>query len=165
MSAAPLHDDATRTTPRGLIRYASEFYAAAEAADEVFGNKPGYELFAPVPVIFMMGQSIELSLKSYLLAAGTSLRTLRSRKFGHQLITCLDEAKKRGLYSVVALAPADEHVIAVTDKLYASKQLQYMVIGTKTFPIYGPLESAARRLLDAVATHVGYPPHRLPHAL
>jgi hypothetical protein len=159
------HDDPKRTTPRGLIRYASEFYAAAEAADEVLGSKPGYELFAPIPVIFMLGQSLELSLKSYLLKAGVPLRVLRSRKFGHQLMVCLDEAQRQGLGDIVHLSPDDEHVIAVTNVLYASKQLQYMVIGAKEFPIYGPLEQAARKLLDAIAVFVDYPPGRLPHAL
>lgn len=163
--SSTLHDNSSRTTPRGLIRYASEFYAAAEAADEALGSKPGYEMFAPIPVMFMMGQSIELSLKAYLLSASVPLRALRSRKFGHQLIVCLEEAKRLGLGNIAALTASDEHVIAVTDELYASKQLQYMVIGAKEFPIYGPLEGAARKLLDAVALHVDYPPHRLPHTL
>jgi hypothetical protein len=165
MKDIQLHEDPARTTPRGLIRYASEFYAAAEAADEVLGAKPGYEVFAPVPVMFMMGQSIELSLKSYLLASGIPLRLLKSRKFGHQLMVCLEEANRLGLKTIVALDDEDTEVIATTDVLYSSKQLQYMVIGAKTFPIYGPLEAAARKLLDAVAIHVNYPPHRLAHAL
>jgi hypothetical protein len=45
------HDDPERTTPIGLVRYSSEFYAAAVAADASFGRKPGYEVIAPIPVI------------------------------------------------------------------------------------------------------------------
>lgn len=165
MMTNQIHDDPERTTPRGLIRYASEFYAAAQAADKILGTKPGYEIFAPVPVVFLMAQSIELSLKSYLLSVGVSLQSLRSRKFGHQLMVCLNESKKLGLNIIVKLEKEDMHVIEVTDALYASKQLQYIVTGAKEFPIFGPLEVAGRKLLDAVAIHVDFPIHRLPHAL
>ena len=165
MATAHLHDDPSRTTPRGLIRYASEFYAAGEAADKALGEWPGYEIHAPVPVMFLMAQSIELSLKAFLLSSGVTLPTLRSKKFGHRLSACLKEAQARDLAKIIALLPDDQSVIAVVDDLYSSKQLQYMVIGMKTFPSYGPLQAVALKLLEGIAAHVGYPPYRLPHAL
>jgi hypothetical protein len=164
MKPPRLHEDPARTTPRGLIRYASEFYAAAVAVDDTLGEKKGYEIFAPVPVMFLAGQSIELSLKAFLLAKGVDLRALRLQ-YGHKLSASLQKAQELGLANIVALSNEDESAIAVLDPLYSSKQLQYVVTGMKTFPIFGPLEEAARKLLEAVATFVEYPPHRLPHAL
>ncbi|HXG28769.1 MAG TPA: hypothetical protein VNJ47_07965 [Nevskiales bacterium] len=162
MKAPRLHEDPARTTPHGLIRYASEFYAAAVAVDDSLDKKQGYEIFAPVPVMFLAGQSIELSLKAFLLAKGIDLRALRLQ-YGHKLSSSLQRAKKLGLGDIVVLTDTDESAIAVLDPLYSSKQLQYIITGVKTYPIFGPLEEATRKLLEAVAVFVDYPPHRLPH--
>ena len=62
-----LHDDSSRTTPVGLARYSVEFFEAAKCTDEKMGRRDGYEVSAPIPVMFLVGQSIELSLKAYLL--------------------------------------------------------------------------------------------------
>ena len=131
--------------------------------DDALGSQPGYEIVAPIPAMFLIGQSIELSLKAYLLAKGVELRTLRTR-YGHKLVPCMEEARSRGLASIVELTTEDEAAIEVLDPLYASKQLQYIVTGSKRFPIYGPLEGVALKLLEAIAKHVRYPPSRLPHA-
>ena len=90
-----LHEDPARTTPRGLVRYASEFYAAAVAVDDSLGDKKGSEIVAPVPVMFLAGQSIELSLKAFLLAKGLDLRALRLQ-YGHKLSSSLQKAKELG---------------------------------------------------------------------
>ncbi len=50
----------------GVLRYASEYLQATLAADEKMGSKKGYEIIAPIPVLFLVGQSIELSLKAFL---------------------------------------------------------------------------------------------------
>ena len=42
------------------------------------------------------------------------------------------------------------------DDLYSSKQLEYIVTGTKAFPMFGPIESFAKKLNAAVAPLVGY---------
>jgi hypothetical protein len=50
-----------------------------------------------MPYYFLLGQSIELSLKAFLLGRGVPLKELRSRKYGHNLETLLDEARRRKL--------------------------------------------------------------------
>jgi hypothetical protein len=136
---------------------------AALAADDKMGNKKGYEIVAPIPVLFLVGQAIELALKSYLLANGVELKKLK-REYGHELHRSLRKAKELGLVSIVRLAADEESAIELLDKLYSSKQLQYIVTGAKTFPIFGPLERAALKLLHAIGNTVGYEPRDLPVA-
>ena len=157
MAAIGLHDDPERTTSIGMARYATEFFESALAADDKLGKKPGYEVVAPIPVMFLIGQAIELALKAYLLAKGVALRNLR-RDYGHELHRSLRKAKELGLSDVVSLSAEEEGIIDLLDDLYSSKQLQYIVTGSKTFPVFGPLESVARKLVYGIAPVAGYPP-------
>jgi len=158
------HNDPNRTTPIGLCRYACEFMEAALAADSKMGRRDGFEIVAPIPVLFLVGQSIELALKAFLLSRGVPLRKLRY-DYGHNLHRSLRKAKELELFALVTLSPEEVATIDVLDALYSSKQLQYIVTGGKTFPIFGPLQRAALRLLHAIGNDVGFPPRHLPHAL
>ena|SRR5437667_697572 len=157
MPKAGLHEDPERTTPVGLARYAAEFFEVALAADDKLGKREGYEIIAPIPVMFLVGQSIELALKAYLVFKGVELRTLR-RDYGHELHRSLRKAKELGLFDVVALSEEEEKVIELLDSLYSTKQLQYIVTGAKTFPVFGPLQSVTRKLVSGIGPAVGYPP-------
>lgn len=165
MTSPHLHDDPVRTTPIGLVRYACEFMEAARAADDKMGRKEGFEIVAPVPVMFLVGQSIELALKSFLLSKGVELRKLRSKDYGHSLHRALRKAKELGLDALIALNDDELEAIELLDPLYSTKQLQYIVSGRKTYPVFGPLERAALHLLHAIGREVGLPPRYLPDAL
>jgi len=156
MAEPRLHEDPERTTSIGMARYATEFFEAALAADDKLGKKEGYEIVAPIPVMFLVGQAVELALKAYLLAKGVELRKLR-RKYGHELHRSLRKAKELGLADVVALSSEEEGILGLLDALYSTKQLQYIVTGAKTFPVFGPLESVARKLVYGIAPVAGYP--------
>ena len=155
------HDDPTRTTPIGMLRYASDFMEAALAADDKMGKRKGYELLAPIPVMFLVGQAVELALKSFLLKRGVSLRNLR-HDYGHDLHRSLRKAKELGLHSLVTVTDEDMGVLQLLDDLYSSKQLQYIVTGPKTFPIFGPLQRVALKLIHAVGQEVGFTPNNIP---
>ncbi|QSI76659.1 hypothetical protein [Niveibacterium microcysteis] len=159
-----IHGDETRTTPIGMCRYACEFMLAAIATDESLGKEPAFKLVPPIPVLFLVGQSIELSLKAFLLSRGVTLRKLRF-DYGHNLHDALRKSKELGLLSLVALSSEELETIEILDDLYRTKQLQYIVTGMKTYPAFGPLKRAAIRLLQAIGTEVGYPPRGLPNVL
>ena len=97
MAHPSIHDDPSRTTPIGLLRYSTEFLEAAGIVDEHMGSRSGYETIAPIPVMFLTGHAIELALKAFLLKHGVTLTELRSRKFGHNLVALMDESLNRGL--------------------------------------------------------------------
>src|SRR5665647_390271 len=135
--------------------YAAEFMEAGLAADAKMGERKGHEFSAPVPVMFLTGQAIELALKAFLLSKGVSLKSLRGREFGHQLHVCLRKAKELGLGELVSLKEDEEETIEILDALYSTKQLQYIVSGFKTFPVHGPLERAALRLIHGIGENLG----------
>ena len=70
----------------GYARYAREFMEAALAADDKIGNKAGHEIIAPVSVMYMVGHSIELILKAYLISK--DIKENRLRNIGHDLEKC-----------------------------------------------------------------------------
>ena len=150
-----MHEDPGRTRPVGLARYAKEFHEAAEAADRALGHKPGFEIVAPIPVLYLIGHSIELSLKAFLVHRGVGLRELRTQ-FGHSLHRCLKRAKELGLLDILAFDEHELGAFAVLDDLYSTKQLEYIVTGAKSFPIYGHLQSMSAKLLGSVGPLVGY---------
>lgn len=164
MSSPYIHDDPMRTTSIGLARYACEFLETALAADEKIGRRKGFEIVAPVPVMFLVGQSIELALKAFLLSKDVPLPKLR-KDYGHELHRLLRKAKELGLFTIAPLADDELETIELLDALYSSKQLQYIVSGTKIFPVFGPLERAALRLVHGICPAVGLPPGHLPSAL
>ncbi|MAX51861.1 MAG: hypothetical protein CMH22_07745 [Methylophaga sp.] len=164
MSKHHLHEDPDRTTTVGMARYAVDFFKAALAADEKLGLETGYETVAPVPVMFLAGQSIELILKSYFIHKGISLRDIRL-KYGHGLQKSLTDAIELGLSNIVSLTEEDIDTIKLLDELYSSKQLQYIVTGAKTFPVFGPIETVTRKLLFAVGYEVGFPPRDIGNVI
>ena len=156
------HEDPSRTTPIGMARFATEFMEAALAANDKIGRRPWHEVIAPVPVMFLVGQAVELALKAYLLHKGVSLRALR-RHYGHELRRSLKKSKELGLLSLLQITAEEQSVLELLDELYASKQLQYIVTGARTFPVFGPLERVALKLIHAIGPAVGFVPRGLPN--
>lgn len=164
MNALHMHEDGDRTTPVGLVRFASEFMEAALAADDKMGRKPGFEIVAPTPVMFLVGQAIELALKAFLLSEGVSLRSLR-QDYGHELHRSVRKCKELGFQPLLQLSEEEANVLALLDTLYSSKQLQYIVTGSKVYPVFGPLQRVALNLIYGAGAHVGYPIRNLPNAI
>jgi hypothetical protein len=136
-----------------MTRYAHDFFEAAKAIDDSVGAQRGYAVIPPIPAMYCMGRAFELMLKGYLLHRDITLDELRSKSYGHELHRLFRKAKELGLGG---LHPAEEGSFALLDALYASKQLEYIVTGMKTFPAFGPLEHAAARLFNQIAEVVGY---------
>ncbi len=151
---AHLHEDSRRTTSIGLVRYAKEFHDAALGADDTLGTKSGYKVFAPIPVLYLIGHSMELSLKAFLLHKGVTLSELRTR-FGHNLGKCLKKAKNLGLYSSVTFDESELDAFSALDCLYSTKQLEYIVTGPKTFPAFGFIHTMSQKLVTAIGPMVG----------
>lgn len=149
-----MHNDPLRTTPLGMIRYAHEFMEAALAVDEKMGSKPGFEIVAPIPALYLLGHSIELSLKAYLLSQGATLRQVRN--LNHDLHACMRKAKELGLLSHAQFSSPEEGALEILNDLYSTKQLEYIVTGAKQFPLFGLVELFSARLFNAVAGIVGF---------
>lgn len=140
------------TTPIGYARYADEFFAAALAADDRLGTRKGYEITAPVPVLYLTAHAIELALKGFLLHKGRTIEDIKA--LGHDLEKCLAEANDVGL--------ADHFVVDAHDgftslnALYRSTQLTYIQTGYKQFPVFGTVQVIADGLIEALSNEVGW---------
>lgn len=132
-----------------MLRYAIEFYAAAIATDDAIGDMKGHEIIAPISVNYLVGHSIELALKAYVLQSGGDLALIKT--IGHRLREGYRVACERGLNE--HFRPTDDHmaVLEVMDVLYSDKQFEYIETGAKQFPVFGPLQDFARGLLLGVA--------------
>jgi len=151
-----MHDDPSLTTPIGLARYSHDFFDSSRAVDDHYGKKDGFDIVSPMPALYLIGHSVELAFKSYLLHRGITLRELRSKKFGHDLHSCQRKAKELGLSALVNFHPAEEGAVELLNTLYSTKQLNYIVTGMKYIPTFGLLESFTIKLIRAVSAEVGY---------
>ena len=150
-----LGDQQGQTAPLGLLRYALEYYAAANAADNAIGDDHGHEIHAPMVVNFLVGQAVELGLKAFLLQEGLSVDELRSRKYGHDLIALFDEAKARGFAKGDEVGAHERGMLQLLNGPYKDRELQYFKAGTKeAFPVFGPLEAAAVSILRRLMVEV-----------
>ena len=149
-----MHNDPSRTTPLGMARYAHDFLEAALAVDGKVGEQSGYEIVAPIPALYLIGHSIELSLKAYLLSQDAKLRQLKN--IGHDLHAAFRKAKELGLLGHVKVHGVEEGALEILNQLYSTKQLEYIVTGAKHFPVFGHVETFAVRLFNSVSKVVGY---------
>jgi hypothetical protein len=156
-----IHDDPERTNALGLTRYASEFLSAAHHAYVGFGSPGPDGRPAPAPVFFLLGQSVELSLKAFLLHRGVSLRDIRVT-YGHGLRQCYRKARELGYGACYSHTSSELVALHHLDDLYESKQLQYIVTGAKRVPRYSEIQRIADGFLHATAREVGFPKHLLP---
>lgn len=100
---------------------------------------------APPVVNYLWGHAIELALKAFLLQSGFTVKQTVALR--HDLEKCLDNALRHGLQLP---SDFDEEPLRVLNTLYASKQLNYIETGLKSFPVAGPLHAMAKTLLLAV---------------
>ena len=129
--------DPSRTSAFGQMRYAIEFFAASGAVDDCLGRDRAYAFIAPVSALFLMGRSIELGLKAFL------LQTTKTFEFTHNLDALVTAAEEAGL----DVKSEDREIIALVNLHYEPKQLEYFEAGARTYPTYGNLEESISRLL------------------
>lgn len=133
-------------TPRGLHTHGKEFFAAAEAV--YLSPKP-----EPFPLAFLWGRSIELLMKSYLLSAGLTVKQLRSRNFGHNLVALHKAASAQGIDSLIGTDTIIPGLMQLLNIEYGTKRLEYRESGT----IYHiPDAEIARRVIKRLIRGVHF---------
>lgn len=126
--------------PEGFLKHAQEFWAAADLvlnkAEEV-----------SLPAYFLLGRSIELSLKAFLLHKGIPISELRKNRYGHNLRVLLAEARAKGIERFVELEAIDAGVIGLLSYDYEAKRLEYRITkGNYALPLLPETWGIARRL-------------------
>lgn len=145
-----------RTTSIGLARYAKEFLEAALAVDDSIGMRKEYQDIPPIPVLYLVGHSIELALKAFLVHMGMPISDLRSKPYGHNLLRCWEKSLELGLRDIFTCTSDETLIIQLLNDLYSKKELEYIVTGYKEFPVFGPLHKLAVNLVNTIGPSVGY---------
>ena len=148
-----MHEE-DRISAIGLARYAREYYDAAIAADDVIGNRKGYEIVAPAPVMFLIAHAVELGLKAFLRWKGVDLEGLK--KVGHNLEACWAATCEHGVTEYVSLSDEELGILRLIGDLNSSTELRYIQTGYKQFPVFGPLQEMSAKVLNTVCPLVGF---------
>lgn len=143
---------AIRTEPSafGTLRYAEDYRLAAK---RVIGTDKPIESSLLMPVYHLLAQSIELSLKAYLRAAGVSSSELKSHNVRHNLAVLRNKAIDLGLGDVIALNDLDNHVIDTLSTAYRAHEFRYITLGYKSLPFPTEAEDLARKLTRGLHFH------------
>ncbi len=128
------------TSPFGMLRFAEQYRRAGQI---VIGSDERMSLYAPA--YSMIGQSIELSLKAFLLARRVPLDVLR-HQYGHRLEQLLDEALRRRITRLVPLLDFHIQAVRLLAPAYARHEFRYIVTGSRSLPSWGFIAHTAAEL-------------------
>jgi len=142
----------------GTLRYAKEFFAAAEVLQPRPTNalsqfRSDHEI--SIPVYYLICHSIELALKAALYNAGYSESQLAGKDksrgvFGHNLLALYDAALNGDLAGRFSPTKDDRMLVALIAPYFVKKQIEYFYRGFSTYPKHSLLSDLARRLLHSV---------------
>ena len=143
----------------GFWSYSKQFLVAADAVQSAHdsnaktsrGIKQISMFESSLPAYYLIGHSIELSLKAFLVARGCPVNELRkANKYGHNLDALLSEARRRKLGREVTLNRNAEKAIRMLSPTYKGKRLEYMEYGKYRLPQYRFMRAVAKNLLDGL---------------
>ena len=103
---------------------------------------------ASLPAYFLVGHSIELSLKAFLFARGAKVNQLR--KYSHDLEKLITESRRRKLGREVKLTKEHISAIKLLNAPYKHKLLEYSEVGTYTLPQYWLICEVASNLVNGL---------------
>jgi len=143
---AIISDEARRTAPLALWRYAHEYLRAARSLSREISVRCSE---SQVPY-HIAAQGIEFALKAYLRARGVTMAELRD-DVGHSLLAALTRSEALGLPAMPRRCRA---AIADVAPCHQNEQFVYMVTPLKAFPDIDPLVDAGAWILDRIAPDV-----------
>jgi hypothetical protein len=127
-------------TPLGFLLHAQEFFYTAQLA---LNQRDDVSL----PSYFLLGRSIELSLKAFLLSRGVTPKELKSRRFGHNLEVLFDEAIARNIEQELSISDVERGMLRLLNWDYLEKRFEYRVTGgTYALPLIDVTTQIARKL-------------------
>ena len=139
-------DEARRTAPLALWRYAHEYLRAARALCREISVR-SCESQVPYHVA---AQGIEFALKAFLRTRGATMAELRN-DIGHSLAAALARSEALGL---PAMPDRCRAAIALVAPCHQDAQFVYLTTPAKAFPDIDPLVDAGVWILDWIAPDV-----------
>jgi len=146
----------TPAVPAEIARNAWDFRDAAIAAENVLGERVEYLNHASLPVASLFGVSIELALRSYILAENPSSTRAANADNDHDLASLYDEAKELGLARLVRIDDYDLKLLHVLGSLCSKPPSQYAGTGENDVPPFDPMRKLCEKLLEVAYATAGY---------
>jgi hypothetical protein len=137
-----ISDEIGEPSPYGMLRYAEDYRIAAE---RVIGDCNPLESGLLMPAYNLIAQSIELSLKAYLLSRGLKNSRLRGPLLGHNLSGLITEAESLGLNDLVSLDDLDRQLVSGLSRHYETHEFRYIRVGVKELPFWSLISPLAKR--------------------
>lgn len=131
------------TTAFGMWRYGNDYLKASMYVLAQYPDQPF------VPYLSLLGQSIELSLKAFLLAKGAALTDLKN-KYRHDLKALVEETKRQEIESHVTLENTHWAVIILMSDEYKTKRYHYIRTGKMMVPDLRLGHEAAEQLSTGI---------------
>ena len=110
-----------RTTPLGIVGFSIAYFSAAVAAHSAL-EKSAPACLTTAPVYNLMGQSIELALKSYVRQQGGDLTQLLHLR--HDLVNALTTAQTLGLVHSI-----NRDELVILNREYSTHRFRYIKTG------------------------------------
>jgi len=131
----------------GLLNFGRCYADAAQALITQIASGQLYLKFNE-PILFLLGQSLELEFSAILRAKGITIEKLRSIGKGHDLIKLLDAARKV-FNDELAISPeAMQNFRLLNIHFKKPYQVRYLILGYTVWPDVSVLLDLARMLYD-----------------
>lgn len=142
-------DDVIMNNSLLFHEHANSFFEAARRLESTsFPDK--------LPICFLLGRSIELALKAFLLYNGITIEVLR-KNFRHDLVKLLKESEKYSISQYIGKDPLIWAAVRVINESYKAKAYEYRTTGSNyNIPDYDMADIVISRLLrgiDYALTH------------
>jgi hypothetical protein len=127
-----------------MLRLAEEFMKGAEKLTMTKGSIQAGSDPLKVP-LYLYGHAIELIAKAILVAAGTTEDQLR--RLGHDLTAAFRAVRRQPGTIDLIITPQDFAVLGMLSPYYQAKDLEYVAVGFRRYPLPTVVGELARRLL------------------
>jgi len=145
MNQVQIDEMEKRTTPRGLLNYAKEYYQGYETINK---EHPKDTDCFPVKY-YLLCHSFELAMKSWLRLKGLSYLELKG--LGHDLEKSMELLKNR--YNITFDSTTVE-MVTLANQYYVKKEFEYFVMGYKSVPVITELASSVHLMISKVNYHI-----------
>ncbi|MET0029742.1 MAG: hypothetical protein ABW101_19080 [Candidatus Thiodiazotropha sp.] len=119
-----------RISPHVLMNGAEEFFEAATKVCKPSNTEFGkLRLKINMTAYYLLGHSIELSLKAFLFGRGINYNELRYKPYGHDLSYLITESRNKRLGLQAKLTKNEIELIKLLSISYSTKLLEYTEVG------------------------------------
>ena len=146
----------TPAVPAEFARHAWDFRDAAVAAENMLGERDEYLLGASLPVACLFGVSVELALRSYILAMNPSSMHAADPHDSCDLQLLYDEASELGLVRLVRIDGYDLQLLHWLGQLRWMQPSRYAGTSGNEIPPFDPMRKLCEKLLEVACATAGY---------